>query len=65
MLCSLGATNHGRIPVLHCHEDHNHGDVVMRQTFESFESYHLQFPWRNKASENVTLPVETQRCGIY
>ena len=45
MLCSHGATNHGRIPVLHCHEDHihNHGDVVMRQTFDSFESYNLQF----------------------
>ena len=43
MLCSHGATNHGRIPVLHCHEDHNHGDVAMRQTFDSFESYNLQF----------------------
>ena len=43
MLCSHSATDHGRIPVLHCHEDQNHGDVVIRQTFESFESYDSQF----------------------
>ena len=43
MLYSHGANNHARIPVLHCHDDHNHGDVVMCQTFESFESYNLQF----------------------